>query len=58
MWLQLLLECAGEGDGGDLHWVVSMFEGAMDGKRPIEVIMEGDLAMCNAIRNIFSDARH
>ncbi|KAI8574614.1 hypothetical protein RHMOL_Rhmol01G0367800 [Rhododendron molle] len=40
------------------NWVLSTFLEAMDGKRPISVVTNGDLAMRNAIRNIFPDARH
>ncbi|XP_058220456.1 protein FAR1-RELATED SEQUENCE 5-like [Rhododendron vialii] len=40
------------------NWVLSTFLEAMDGKQPIFVVTDGDLAMCNAIRNIFPDARH
>ncbi|XP_058203044.1 protein FAR1-RELATED SEQUENCE 5-like [Rhododendron vialii] len=40
------------------NWVLSMFLEAMDGKRPISVVTDGDLAMRNAIRNIFPDVRH
>ncbi|KAF7142193.1 hypothetical protein RHSIM_Rhsim05G0159900 [Rhododendron simsii] len=43
----------------DTHnWVLSTFLEAMNGKRPISVVTDGDLAMCNAIRNIFPNARH
>ncbi|KAF7114848.1 hypothetical protein RHSIM_RhsimUnG0075000 [Rhododendron simsii] len=40
------------------NWVLSTFVEAMDGKRPMSVVTNGDLAMQNAIRNIFPDARH
>ncbi|KAI8571684.1 hypothetical protein RHMOL_Rhmol01G0138400 [Rhododendron molle] len=40
------------------NWVLSTFLEAMDGKRPISAVTDGDLAMRNAIRNIFPDARH
>ncbi|KAI8572373.1 hypothetical protein RHMOL_Rhmol01G0193400 [Rhododendron molle] len=40
------------------NWVLSTFLEAMDGKRPISVVIDGDLAMRNAIRDIFPDARH
>ncbi|KAI8566850.1 hypothetical protein RHMOL_Rhmol02G0074100 [Rhododendron molle] len=40
------------------NWVLSTFLEAMDGKRPISVVTDGDLAMRNAIRNIFPNARH
>ncbi|KAI8572264.1 hypothetical protein RHMOL_Rhmol01G0184700 [Rhododendron molle] len=39
-------------------WVLATFLKAMDGKRPNSVVTDGDLAMRNAIRNIFPDARH
>ncbi|KAI8537876.1 hypothetical protein RHMOL_Rhmol09G0058300 [Rhododendron molle] len=40
------------------NWVLATFLEAMDGKRPISVVTDGDLAMRNAIRNIFPHARH
>ncbi|KAI8560916.1 hypothetical protein RHMOL_Rhmol04G0293100 [Rhododendron molle] len=40
------------------NWVLTTFLEAMDGKRPISVVTDGDLAMRNAIRNIFPHARH
>ncbi|XP_058211537.1 protein FAR1-RELATED SEQUENCE 5-like [Rhododendron vialii] len=40
------------------NWFLSTFLEAMDGKWPISVVTNGDLAMRNAIRNIFSDVRH
>ncbi|XP_058211527.1 protein FAR1-RELATED SEQUENCE 5-like [Rhododendron vialii] len=40
------------------NWVLSTFLEAMDGKRPISMVTDGDLAMRNAIRNIFPDVRH
>ncbi|KAF7154613.1 hypothetical protein RHSIM_Rhsim01G0159200 [Rhododendron simsii] len=40
------------------NWVLATFLDAMDGKRPISVVTNGDLAMRNAIRNIFPHARH
>ncbi|KAF7154642.1 hypothetical protein RHSIM_Rhsim01G0153900 [Rhododendron simsii] len=40
------------------NWVLATFLDAMDGKRPISMVTDGDLAMRNAIRNIFPHARH
>ncbi|KAI8536731.1 hypothetical protein RHMOL_Rhmol10G0279800 [Rhododendron molle] len=40
------------------NWVLATFLEAMDGKRPISVVTDGDLAKRNAIRNIFPHARH
>ncbi|KAI8543547.1 hypothetical protein RHMOL_Rhmol08G0227200 [Rhododendron molle] len=40
------------------NWVLATFLEAMDGKRPIFMVTDGDLEMRNAIRNIFPHARH
>ncbi|KAF7130425.1 hypothetical protein RHSIM_Rhsim10G0158300 [Rhododendron simsii] len=40
------------------NWALEMFMEAMDGKCPISVVTDGDLAMRKAISNIFPDARH
>lgn len=40
------------------NWVLETFMEGVDGKRPISVVTDGDLAMRKAISNIFPDARH
>lgn len=34
-------------------WVLATFVESMDGKRPISVVIDEDLTMCNAIRKYF-----
>lgn len=35
------------------NWVLATFVESMDGKRPISVVIDEDLTMCNAIRKYF-----
>ena len=39
-------------------WVLETFLDAMNNKKPISVITDGDKTMCKAIKRIFSDSYH
>jgi transposase-like protein len=39
-------------------WLLKNFVEAMEGKLPVSVITDGDLAMRNAIRRVFPNAHH